>query len=1195
MLALHLFGQPRIFIDSQAYRFTAPPKTLPLLSYLLLHRNQVVERQQVAFTLWPDDPESDARTNLRRHLHWLGKALPPCSPERPWLLLTHSTLRWNPQSDYWLDVAEFERLVENPESLAEAVTLYTGDLLETVYDDWLFFERERLQQSYFAALEKLIQQRRAQCRYAEAIQYCQLLLTRDPLREDALRRLLTLHYQAGDRAGVMAEYERFAARLKKEMGIEPMPETRAVYEIALRQRQLPDEESQPAQGEQSKQPSSRQPGLPFVGRKSEMERFGQRWSRVAQGGGGLLLLSGEAGVGKTRLIGEMAALVESQGGRVLLGGMSPEENAPYQALVEAFRGALPLLASLDREETRLAALTLLLPELRQRRRLPVLPALLPERERMRLFDAMAGCLERLAAPRPLLLVLEDLHWAGESTLNLIEYLARRLAKQRILILGTYREEEVDRQHPLRQLRHRLQDEKLVEYQALQRLDAGALTDLLEQAGWPVLMDEARTSAAQRLYAASQGNPLFVSLLIQQLREDAQPKIDFLTEIKFLNGIHPVIQQRMQHLTPLAKTYAEVAAVIGLAFDAEVVRETGGWSEGEGLNALDELLDRQLAREGGPACDYSFAHHLVQACLYAAIPPERLRRRHRRAAGVLEELYPERRDELSGTLALHYDRGGEPRQAIPYYHRAAQNYLAVFADREALQALSRAVEVVREDDSAPVEHFELLKLRQAIYDRLGKRDEQRADQQIMETIAQALNDRRRLCEALRARILLLRALGERQAEREAVDTLKSEAQKLGDPYWRAVGLHMEGHLTDLLGDAPAAVELLQQAILFYQAAKDDLGELECLTKLAEADIKLRNAIRAETWIQRALKLSQGVNQAQQVMFVLWLMAANGLVVLDIERCLSYGQQCLEYAQRVNDLFWRATTHRLLAQAYNRKFDIAKTRHHLDQAERLFNIQQRPSGLAMVYETTASLELELGNYEAGRSLYQQALEMFERLGNLNNQTIEWINLSNVAELQQDYASQKACALRALSLTRQIENRFLESFALSSLGAVERKLGNLPAALEYLLAAREICDSSNTLVENIGLLGDLALSYLASGDLLSASRTADEMESIYPQAEAGASDSQRILWGIAQVRRAAGQHEIAADFLKQAYQQVEEKSVAILDSTSRHAFRDLIFNRQIITAYERGVWPEPQKVGELSKAPAGYEHPGLTDNAE
>ena len=264
--------------------------------------------------------------------------------------------------------------------------------------------------------------------------------------------------------------------------------------------------------------------------------------------------------------------------------------------------------------------------------------------------------------------------------------------------------------------------------------------------------------------------------------------------------------------------------------------------------------------------------------------------------------------------------------------------------------------------------------------------------------------------------------------------------------------------------------------------------------------------------------------------------------------------------------------MLAQAYNRQFNIQETRRHLDQAERLFLALQRPRGLAMVYQTTASLELNLGNYAAGKRYYQQALEIAERLNNQRGQAEELINLAYTAALQQDYASQKACALRALNLTRQIGNRFLEAYALNNLGEARRELGELPAAIKDLSAAREIGMELDILAEVYAILIELAFCYLAAGDLPAASQAADEMEAIYPRAEAGAQDSQRLLWAMARVRRAAGREADAADLLKRAYQLVEEKSAAIPDPASRQTFRELIFNRRIVAAYERGEWPVP-----------------------
>ncbi|MBN2550016.1 MAG: hypothetical protein JXB15_12710, partial [Anaerolineales bacterium] len=298
MLFIRLFGSPRLSLDQQPLPFNGPPKTLPLLAYLLLHRSQSLERQQIAFTLWPDDPEPAARANLRRHLHWLGRLLPdlPDSHAQPWLLSSPSTIQWNPRSEYWLDVAEFERSCADSNALADAASLYAGDLLETSYDDWIFFERERLRELYFAALIRLIIQQRCARQYSQALASAQLLLSRDPFREDAVRQVIALRYEMGDRAGAIAEYERFAQRLQQEMGVAPMPETLALNETVLRQGRLAGMFPSPAV--EAAEPAGQPPILrsttllPFVGRQREIERLQARWSRAARGtsgsAGGLL-------------------------------------------------------------------------------------------------------------------------------------------------------------------------------------------------------------------------------------------------------------------------------------------------------------------------------------------------------------------------------------------------------------------------------------------------------------------------------------------------------------------------------------------------------------------------------------------------------------------------------------------------------------------------------------------------------------------------------------------------------------------------------------------------------------------------------------------------------------------------------------------------------------------------------------------
>ncbi|NJN55452.1 MAG: hypothetical protein HC804_12275, partial [Anaerolineae bacterium] len=157
MLQIHLFGHLRLLVDGQPHRFSTLPKTPLLLAYLLLHRDTAVPRDHLAYLLWDDVPEGESRANLRRHLHDLRRALPA---NIEWIFSDTKSVQWDAAASTWLDVAEFERLSQDTGRLAEAITLYTGDLLQELYEDWLNPHRERLRALYFTAVTRLIERER---------------------------------------------------------------------------------------------------------------------------------------------------------------------------------------------------------------------------------------------------------------------------------------------------------------------------------------------------------------------------------------------------------------------------------------------------------------------------------------------------------------------------------------------------------------------------------------------------------------------------------------------------------------------------------------------------------------------------------------------------------------------------------------------------------------------------------------------------------------------------------------------------------------------------------------------------------------------------------------------------------------------------------------------------------------------------
>lgn len=308
MLYIHLFGYLRLFGDDRPLQFSPRPRTLPLWVHLLLNRAQPVSRDTLAYLLWPDLSESTAQSNMRRHLYDLRQALPPARAGKPWILSQPGKVQWNPAAEFWLDVAEFERLSAFPEHLARAVALYTGDLLPNLYDDWVLFERERLRSLLLAGLEQLVAQSHAHGDLRQAIGYAQQALWYNPLQEAMVRTLMVLRCEAGDRAAALQAYQGFAARLQRELGTAPMPETGALYEAVQRNLPLtgPGPRAAPAGASRPCPHNLPAPLNPFFGREQDLQSLQCRLVQDAAPVR-LLTLTGPAGVGKTRLALEAAA------------------------------------------------------------------------------------------------------------------------------------------------------------------------------------------------------------------------------------------------------------------------------------------------------------------------------------------------------------------------------------------------------------------------------------------------------------------------------------------------------------------------------------------------------------------------------------------------------------------------------------------------------------------------------------------------------------------------------------------------------------------------------------------------------------------------------------------------------------------------------------------------------------------------
>ncbi len=287
---IRLFGRPA-FEHGHSLENTLPAKTLSVFAYLLLHREREVARDVLAFTLWPDIPEEDARANLRRALYILQRWLP--QEHAVWFSASRRSIRWNTDAPYWLDVQAYESLSQDPARVFEAVELYTGDLLKDLEDEWVGAERDRLRELQLGLLGRLSEQLSKSGDIAGAIECAKKALAIDPWHEQFVRLLIQVRASSGDRAGALREYRTFEEALKREMDAAPEKETTAVFERLRSGEQADVLPPLSARAVTNNLPAHL---TSLVGREEELQTLKARVERHR-----LVTIAGAGGIGKTRL------------------------------------------------------------------------------------------------------------------------------------------------------------------------------------------------------------------------------------------------------------------------------------------------------------------------------------------------------------------------------------------------------------------------------------------------------------------------------------------------------------------------------------------------------------------------------------------------------------------------------------------------------------------------------------------------------------------------------------------------------------------------------------------------------------------------------------------------------------------------------------------------------------------------------
>ncbi|MBI3943430.1 MAG: AAA family ATPase [Chloroflexi bacterium] len=743
-----------------------------LLIYLLMNRESPLSRDQLAGLLWPERDDNTARRNLRQAMYNLRSQLPDEKGAEPLILATNQTVQFNPAADYWLDVAAFEEGIHgrisgkeevDPHLLAEAVQLYQGDFLSGFFlsespgfEHWLLYEQERLREMVIQSLRVLVDYHIAREGYRQGIQYASRLLEIDPLSELTHRYLMRLFALSGRRNRALAQYEECRNLLAAELGVEPLAETTALYQAILNQK-LPSRQTKA-------EDSPAQLHVPFAGRRAALAALRRDWNKVVKGKGRLVLIEGEAGIGKSRLVENFLNIVQDGVPVTLLRGRCYQgtEGFAYQPLI----GILRAFCAGRWEQVRRAwggvspqtqaDMVRLIPELNVAIVSPQSGAPgnnregqlqgIPEKLAVSILEflnttltASKGQTSRFA--EPVIMVLEDLHWASETGLEILKYLVSHVAGSEekragstvpapIWIVVTYESEGLEHNPALQELLQRLGAVRVnrIFLERLNRQDIGEIAT--------AFVGKTRAvELASFLERESGGLPLAVAQLIDFLCDEsilvaeelegegeAQPVAD-RPESAWgrwsLAGPLPVMAQpapqtlealilrRIGHLPTSARRLLTLAAVFGQPFDAKMLQEAANEQLVVVEAGVDTWLERRLVQPAekpgwqmgvgrkdnnqGPYLE--FVHPQICQAIYNDVNPKRREIMHKEIAVALERSWGASTMMSCELLAFHYQRAQEWSKAITYLHQAGDKARLILADRTAIEYYRQALEIL----------------------------------------------------------------------------------------------------------------------------------------------------------------------------------------------------------------------------------------------------------------------------------------------------------------------------------------------------------------------------------------------------------------------------------------------------------------------------------------------------------------------
>ena len=998
-----------------------------LAAYLALPSGRPHPRDKLAALLWGHLAQDEARSRLRQALFAIRRTL--ASAHLSCLCADGDTLVLDP-AGVEVDALVFEKLVRegSPDALERAATLYRGDLLQglpaqgpqpSAFEEWLAEERERLRELALEALAKLVTVQCAAGSPERALATALRLLALDPLQEAVHRTAMRLQVQLGRRTAALRQYQACVSLLRREMNIEPEEETRQLYRDILRRRPtlIPSKPGPiSAGGPAAVSPSN---DVPLVGRELETDRLCAWLATASSGSCQVALLVGETGAGKSRLVAELAAEARAadatrgaQAIRVLLGRCHEgEQILAFGPWIEAFRSAglpedrllLDSLGSIWRAE-----LVRLLPELGG----PEVPAPSEPPEAARLFAGVHRLIACFTDRSPVVVILEDLHWADEMSLRLLQFLVRRVPGLPLLLVATVREEELPDLPLLRKTLESLEGEPHVERVRVAPLSRPATIQLVRALSSTTSTLLTLEQVGEEVWRASQGNPFVVVETIRALQQGIS--LAGSGALTVVERVRRVIARRLDRLSEVARDLAAVGAVIGRGFEFSLLQRAVTHDEAAAAAGVEELVRCQLLHEVAGGLD--FVHERVRGVVYAELSSPRRQLLYRRVAEAIEALYGRDLDPHLVTLGFYYWEGEVWDKAAHYLHLAGAQAVVQSAYREAMERLERSRRAIEHLPRTSTTLKLAVDVRLELYHALVPLGEPRRSAGYLEE-ARALVDelddavRRGWISAYTTNCAWL--TGEHGRAVEAGEAALAIAAALDQPALGFVGRFYLGQVRRFRGEYREATHLLRQNVAILDGGAPPPG------------VRL-----------------PGVPGVLSRAWLAWSLAELG----EFDEAILRGEEALREAEAADHAFSLADAYRALGCVYALRDDVGAAVGVLERgvalcARRELGLWLPSLGAALGYAYSLA-----GRYCDGTTSLETAVRAAETHGIVAGHAIRLAWLAEALLASNRLQEADEVARRAISLASERGERGHRAWALRALAEVLAARAERPAEALY-----------------------------------------------------------------------------------------------------------------------------------------------------